>query len=341
MAEQKFLDLTGLTLYDQKIKEKITTDDTTTLQSAKDYADSLGSNYDAAGTAQSLVSALENGQVATNKNDIATLKTNVGTLGDLDTSAKTDLVSSINEVLAAVGTGESDAKVTIETTPTTEGALKSYILKQGGSTIGTIDIPKDLVVTSGTVETNPIGQEPGTYIVLTIANQSDKLYINVGKLVDIYTAEQSASQVQVKITDHEISATIVAGSVSATELAANAVTTAKIADANVTKAKLETSVQTSLGKADSAVQSVIEGTSNGTISVDGSEVAVHGLGSAAYVGTETFDSAGTASGLVSALESGQVATNKNDITGIKSRLDSLEANTYTPISTEEINGLFN
>ena len=38
----------------------------------------------------------------------------------------------------------------------------------------------------------------------------------------------------------------------------------------------------------SAVLEVVEGESNGTIKVDGEEVAVHGLGSAAFVGTETF-----------------------------------------------------
>ena len=38
----------------------------------------------------------------------------------------------------------------------------------------------------------------------------------------------------------------------------------------------------------SAILEVVEGESNGTIKVDGEEVAVHGLGSAAFVGTETF-----------------------------------------------------
>lgn len=48
--------------------------------------------------------------------------------------------------------------------------------------------------------------------------------------------------------------------------------------------------------ADSAVQSVAEGSENGTISVDGTDVAVHGLGSAAYAQTTDFDVAGAASG---------------------------------------------
>ena len=50
----------------------------------------------------------------------------------------------------------------------------------------------------------------------------------------------------------------------------------------------------SLGKADTAVQSVTEGTTNGTISVDNKNVAVHGLGSAAYTDATAYDAAGTA-----------------------------------------------
>ena len=74
MAENKYLDLQGLTTYDEKIKQKIASDDATTLSQAKAYADGLADNYDPAGTAQSKVDALANGQVATNKTDIATLK---------------------------------------------------------------------------------------------------------------------------------------------------------------------------------------------------------------------------------------------------------------------------
>ena len=147
--------------------------------------------------------------------------------------------------------------MTVDTTLTTEGMAKSYTIKQNNKTVATIDIPKDMVVKSGTVEQNPAGQAKGTYLVLTLANATeDKVYVNVGTLVDIYTAKASATQIQVAIdaSTREISATIVAGSVTATELANNAIVTAKIADGNVTKAKLSKEVQASLDKADSAIQ---------------------------------------------------------------------------------------
>ena len=119
--------------------------------------------------------------------------------------------------------------------------------------MGTINIPKELVVSGGEVVTNPTGKPAGTYIKLTLQNVLDPLYIDVAKLVDVYTAQQNATQIQLSIDSNRvISATIKSGSVTATELASNAVTTVKIADSNVTKAKLSSEVQTSLGKADAA-----------------------------------------------------------------------------------------
>lgn len=235
--------------------------------------------------------------------DIENIETNVGSVDDLATANKT-LVGAINEVKNAVAAGGTAAAITIDTNTTTSGALKSYTIKQGETTVGTIDIPKDMVVQSGEVVTNPAGQAAGTYIKLVLANVTEPLFINVGTLVDIYKAKASATQVQIAIdsSTREISATIVAGSVGTTELADGAVTTAKIADGNITLAKLSTGVQTSLGKADSAVQKVEVGATNGTIKVDGTEVGVAGLKSAAFAESSAFDDAGAAAAVQSKLD---------------------------------------
>ena len=111
-----------------------------------------------------------------------------------------------------------------------------------------------MVVSEGSVVVDPEGQESGTYIKLVIANQENPLLINVGKLVDLYKAQENATQIQLSINSstREISATIVAGSVGTTELADNAVVTAKIADANVTLAKLAVDVKNAFDSAGSA-----------------------------------------------------------------------------------------
>lgn len=140
----------------------------------------------------------------------------------------------------------------------------TYTIKQGITVVGTITIPKDMVVSKGSVVKGTWNGDTfaesasgtGTAIKLEIAN-GDTLYINAATLVDVYTAQQNATEIQLAVSaSNVISATIVNGAVSESKIAANAVTTAKIKDGNVTKAKLESSVQTSLGKADTSIQSI-------------------------------------------------------------------------------------
>lgn len=216
-------------------------------------------------------------------------KTQIGDLSSLSTENKSDLVSAINEVRASIEAGGTGSVVTI-TEKSPEGFAKSYEFKQGSVLIGTINIPRDMVVSSGEVETNPSGKPSGTYLVLTLANAtSDKVYINVGKLVDLYTAKQAATQVQLSINSatREISASIVAGSIGSTELAANAVTLAKIADGAVSYQKLDLTLQTIIsGKLEAG--SITTGQSDGSIAVNGTDVPVKGLGTAAYKAASDF-----------------------------------------------------
>lgn len=249
--EKKYLSLTGLETFLNNLRTEYQGADSSILAQANQYADGLADNYDAAGTAATKVKELADGQVAANKAAI-------GTLENLDTTAKGDLVNAINEVRNSVSAGGVAAAVTMtENTPADGSVLKSYTIKQGDNTVGTINIPKDMVVQSGEVVINPEGQAAGTYIKLVLANATnDEIFVNVGTLVDIYKAAAGASQVQLAIdsTTREISASIVAGSIGTTELGALAVTTAKIADGNVTKTKLSAEVQATLDKADAAAQ---------------------------------------------------------------------------------------
>lgn len=178
----------------------------------------------------------------------------------------------------------------------TAGMSASYQLTKDGTGVGAIiDIPKDMVVESGTVVTNPAGQPAGTYLVLTLANKtSDKVYINVGNLIEYVTAGDSPDgMVIVSISDdHKVTATL--------------------GNASITEAKLAKEVTDKLAKAVSAVQSVTAGSANGTISVDGDDVAVTGLKSAAYTESSAYDAAGTASGIKTALE----GTDSDDKTAV-------------------------
>ena len=94
--------------------------------------------------------------------------------------------------------------------------------------------------------------------------------------------------------------------------------------------------------ADTAVQSVVTGTENGTIEVDGTNVPVKGLGSAAYKADTAFDPAGaaadaqaaaetTASNLVNSLKTTEVKANADAIAAIK---DHVSVDSFADVMTE-------
>ena len=182
-------------------------------------------------------------------------------------------------------------KYSLAAAETSEGMLKSYKLQKDGKDIAgsaLIDIPKDLVVSSGSVveledgkipEDAPKGTTAGTYIKLNLANSEKPLYINVSTLIEYVTGgsgENDAIQVNVSSDTHKV--------------------TARIKEGSLTKEMLAAGVVASLGKADTAVQTVAAGDANGTIKVDGNAVAVTGLQDAAYATVKSIND--TAQGYV-------------------------------------------
>lgn len=270
------------------------------------------------------------GKIDVNKKEV---DGKIGTLTDLTTDDKTSLVKAINENKAAIDAAKAADEVTLDTTATTAGMLKSYTVKQGARTVGVIDIPKDMVVKSGVVEVNPEGQKAGTYIVLTLANATeDKIYINVASLVDIYTAEKKATQVQLTInpTTREISAVIVAGSIGTAELADGAITTVKIADGVVTKAKLSTEVQASLDKADSALQEIDIADLKKDVAANKASLAEGGATDTAIkTAKQAADDAKAAADEA-----------KAGVSGLNTRIKALEDVKYVAATETEIKALF-
>ena len=81
--------------------------------------------------------------------------------------------------------------------------------------IGTINIPRDMVIEDGEIVENPEGKEKGTYIKLILANSNGKtLFIDVTSLIDIYTASEEDSPIDLTINDRIIKAGIKSGSIT-------------------------------------------------------------------------------------------------------------------------------
>lgn len=211
------------------------------------------------------------------------------------------------------------------------GDIATYHLTKDGVNEGVaINIPKDLVVASGSVVELEDGALPdgvtvaGTYIKLVLANSAKPIYINVGSLIEYVTggsSETDAIQINVSSDTHKV--------------------TASVKDGSITIGMLAADVVASLGKADSAVQAVAAGDTNGTIKVDGTEVAITGLQDAAYATVKSIND--TAQGYVNTAKAAlEGATTDTDefatIAGAKKYADKVagaaEKNAGAALTTE-------
>ena len=158
------------------------------------------------------------------KQEIAVINGIIG--GGVSTGTLTE---AINEINATLGSGFTTAHtvtealeelaealtdalvITLDTASDPGDYAKVYELKQGGELIGTIDIPKDIVIKEGKLvygawsgetfyentEEHYYGDEPAIKLVL---NNDQIIYINAKELVDVYTAGDGIS-----LEDNEIS----------------------------------------------------------------------------------------------------------------------------------------
>jgi hypothetical protein len=209
-------------------------------------------------------------------------------------------VNSGSEIVISAYTGEGQV---------TSGYLKTYEIFQGGDSVGKIDIPKDLVVNSGgTVE---IGGEK--YIRLYIANDPEHpIDIAVADLAHVYTKGDGIS-----IDDSDvISAVVDTNNANGLSVGTNGIAMALAtsgasgAMSAADKAKLdgiEAGAQVNklegvkVNNTDLTIDgdkkvnvTVTSGSANGTIAVNGADVDVTGLKSAAFVTVESLNN--TASG---------------------------------------------
>lgn len=90
----------------------------------------------------------------------------------------------------------------------------------------------------------------------------------------------------------DISLDITPESITDKELASNSVTTEKIIDNSITIEKFSEELQKIINNIGNSVKSITTGASKGSVSVDGNDVLVNGLGTAAYKTESDFEPAG-------------------------------------------------
>lgn len=199
-----------------------------------------------------------------------------------------------------------------------EGYLKSYELRKDGAKVGApINIPKDLVVSSGEVKTVETADDPyegavkgDLYLQLIIANQSTPVNIPVKSLTDVYTAgaylQLSNGQFSVNYSslktqlDTDLAITTTKNKVTALETT--------VGDSTKGLVKDVTDIKDTLGSEDSglakdvadnkAAIGVINGTGAGSISKAISDLKTEVLGGA----TAEYDTLGEVEAKIKGLQ---------------------------------------
>lgn len=140
----------------------------------------------------------EDGKVVADSNNNLVIK--------IDASHGYDATDNPLATVGTVNAAKTASAVTVETGSESATNFVSYTVKQGGNTVGTINIPKFLVVKDGKVVTGTWsgttfsedatqpGSGTGKAIKLVLNDSEDAgtaddvLYINVADLVDVYTS---------------------------------------------------------------------------------------------------------------------------------------------------------
>lgn len=199
-------------------------------KAVKDGIDAIGSGT-AQGTAgQALVSLTQtNGVVTATAGDVAATHVTTSFTGQDPVSTTTNVQASLEELYDKVADNAEASEVAVyeggSKVSTIAADGKTYTIKQGTNTVATINIAKDMVVSSGSVitatgsETDvPTGQSlivGEKYVRLVIKDSVDgkNIYIAVQDLYDDYTFNDG-DEIDFTETNNAVSAIIKTGSIA-------------------------------------------------------------------------------------------------------------------------------
>lgn len=231
-----------------------------------------------AGTdAAAAVTALESGQVTTNKTDIAALKTGkadkattLAGYGISDAYTKTQADSAIS---AAIAKAPHLKREIVEQLPEVDAANDNTIYMVGTGAGSENSVYKEYMLINGKFEL--LGDSK-----VDLTDYATKTYADTAAT----NAKNAAITAAGTAADGKIAAAI--GDLDVADAAVNGQYVSSVSEANgkitVTRAALP------------AAATLVEGTANGTVKFNGTDVKVHGLGTAAFAATTAFDAAGAA-----------------------------------------------
>lgn len=248
---------------------------------------------------------------------------------------------------------QTNLAVTLDDTASPgEGILKVYTIKQGGTSIGTINIPKDLVATSGSLvyctksestytEVDSSTEGAIACIKMTIQN-GNPFYIEVADLIE-YNSVKSNAEITLTDTGHEIEATV--GAISSSKITFTpsgdnpANTTVQdalrdlytqIGEGGSVASQIQTAIQTLDADLDASGTSAHNGTFvvSGVTEVDGKITSVDSV---------EVEAAGAAAAVKTALL-GDADTNNDTLGKLAGRINTLDGAAVKSVNGQSPNG---
>ena len=233
-----------------------------------------------------------------------------------------------------------------------EGILKVYTIKQGGTPIGTINIPKDLVATSGSLvyctksestytEVNSSTKGAIACIKMIIQN-GNPFYIEVADLIE-YNSVKSNAEITLTDTGHVIEATV--GAISSSKITftpsgdnpANTTVQAALRDLYTQIGEggsVASQIQAEIQKLDADLDASGTPAHNGTFVVSG-VTEVDGV--ITSVDSVEVEAAGAAAAVKSALL-GDADTNNDTLGKLADRIDTLDGAAVKSVNGQSPDG---
>ena len=204
-------------------------------------------------------------------------------IADAYTKGETD-----SAIAAAVVAAPHLKRTIVEDLPDTEGADENTIYMVGTGAGSEDSAYEEYMLINGAFE--KIGSSE-----VDLTNYAEKTYVDTAKQEAISTAATDATQ---KANAAEQNAKTYADGLIAGLDVEDSAQSGKYVSA---VAEVDGKIQVT--RADlPAAATLVEGTANGTVKFNGTDVPVHGLGSAAYTEADAYDAAGTAAAAVAALD---------------------------------------
>ena len=242
---------------------------------------------------------------------------------------------------------QTNLAVTLDDTASPgEGILKVYTIKQGGTSIGTINIPKDLVATSGSLvyctksestytEVNSSTEGAIACIKMIIQN-GNPFYIEVADLIE-YNSVKSNAEITLTDTGHVIEATV--GAISSSKITftpsgdnpADTTVQAALRDLYTQIGEggsVASQIQTEIQKLDADLDASGTPSHNGTFVVSGvTEVD----GKITSVDSVEVEAAGAAAAVKTSLL-GDANTNNDTLGKLAGRIDTLDGDVVKSVN---------